>query len=126
MVNIILDTNVIIYFVQALSYAEPLHKALKQKTVKFGISTITEIELFAKPGLAIEERVALEESLYLFTSLEVNSYIAKISAHLSSRYHMSLPDATIAATAKYYDLPLWTYNLKDFKNIPNLVVMEPK
>lgn len=125
MVDVIVDTNVIIYFVQALSYGEPLYKALKQKNITFGVSAITEIELFAKPGLGMEQRIALEECLHLFTSIEVNSHIAKISAYLLSRYKISLADATIAATAKYYDIPLWTYNLKDFKQIPNLLVSKP-
>jgi predicted nucleic acid-binding protein len=74
----------------------------------------------------MEERIALEESLQLFTSIELNSHIAKITAYHLQRYHISLADAAIAATAKYLDVPLWTYNLKDFKQIPNLVVMQPQ
>jgi hypothetical protein len=38
---------------------------------------------------------------------------------------MELPDATIAATALFYDLELVTANTKDFINIPDLNITNP-
>jgi predicted nucleic acid-binding protein len=36
-----------------------------------------------------------------------------------------LPDAIIAATAVVNNLVLWTHNMKDFENIPDLQVYDP-
>ncbi|GHT60215.1 hypothetical protein FACS18945_6290 [Bacteroidia bacterium] len=38
---------------------------------------------------------------------------------------LSLPDAYIAATALYYNIELFTLNLKDFIFIPNLKLYQP-
>jgi predicted nucleic acid-binding protein len=37
---------------------------------------------------------------------------------------MTIYDSIIAATCLIYDLPLWTYNKKDFKYIENLVLID--
>jgi len=37
---------------------------------------------------------------------------------------MGIYDAIIAATFLVYDLPLWTYNQKDFKFIEELVLLD--
>ena len=35
-------------------------------------------------------------------------------------HNLQIPDAIIAATALFYETPLLTYNLKDFKYIKNI------
>jgi predicted nucleic acid-binding protein len=40
-------------------------------------------------------------------------------------YKLKLPDAIIAATALIYEFALISWNTKDFKNIPELEVINP-
>ncbi len=35
-------------------------------------------------------------------------------------HNLALPDAVIGATAIFYQMPLFTYNRKDFKFLPNI------
>lgn len=126
MIDSILDTNVIIYFVQGLPEGKKLLTALDNPRLRFGISVVTETELFAKQNLSEDVHVIIEEIVSFFQIVEMNSHIARIAAIYRKNYRMKLGDAIIAATAKYLDIPLWTYNVKDFKRIPNLVVLEPK
>lgn len=125
MIDIIIDTNAIIYFIKGLPQGKFLKDLLGQNRIKFGISTVTETELLAKPNLTDEEKIIIEECLSYFSIIEINSHIARIAA-LYRRQKLALGDAYIAATAKYLDVPLWTYNINDFKKINNIVVSLPK
>ena len=51
--------------------------------------------------------------------------IAHLAATLRRNRKISLCDAVIAATALSHDAILATRNVKDFKNIPNLKIIEP-
>ena len=48
-----------------------------------------------------------------------NHAVSLIEKHALS-HKLSLPDALIAATAVYYDIELYTLNLKDFKFIEDI------
>lgn len=54
-----------------------------------------------------------------FPMLEIDQEILALSTKLLNRYTLShgmtIYDAIIAATCMVYDLPLWTYNKKDFR-----------
>lgn len=125
MIDIILDTNTIIYFVKGLPQGIFLKNFLDKNRIKFGISVVTETELLAKRNLSNEEKIIIEECLSYFTIIEINSHIARIAA-LYRQLNLALGDSFIAATAKYYDVPLWTYNLKNFDKIPSLIVSLPE
>ncbi|MFA5995694.1 MAG: PIN domain-containing protein [Patescibacteria group bacterium] len=124
--DIILDTNIIIHFIKGETRGEVLVQYLQNQQVCFGISSVTEMELYLKPELTEDEKIKIEECLQYFSIIDVNSYIAKIAAYYRKDYHIPYVDVFIAATAKYLDIPLWTYNLKDFKQIPNLTVTQPQ
>ena len=59
-----------------------------------------------------------------FELIETTQDILNVATQLMNEYTlshgMSIYDAIIAATCLVYDLPLWTYNKKDFKYIENL------
>lgn len=50
---------------------------------------------------------------------------AYISIIIRRNYRLKLPDAVIAATALHLGLPLITRNVKDFKDIPELKLLNP-
>jgi len=60
--------------------------------------------------------------------LPLNEEITEIATNLIEKYSKShtlkIPDALIASTAIYYDISLWTYNIKDFRFIENLSLLK--
>ena len=62
--------------------------------------------------------------------MPLNEEITEIAINLiekySKSYGLKIPDALIASTAIYYDLSLWTYNIKDFRFIENLGLFKNK
>jgi predicted nucleic acid-binding protein len=63
-----------------------------------------------------------------FKLLDTEQEILNLSVNLVNKYslshNMTIYDSIIAATCLIYDLPLWTYNKKDFKYIENLVLVD--
>ncbi len=57
--------------------------------------------------------------------LDLTEDVANQSIQIRKTRKTKLPDAIIAATAMIYDLALITRNIDDFKNIPNLKVVNP-
>jgi predicted nucleic acid-binding protein len=51
--------------------------------------------------------------------IDINSEIKQIYKNLKQTYPVKLPDALIAATSIYLDMPLFTFD-KEFKTIPEL------
>jgi predicted nucleic acid-binding protein len=57
--------------------------------------------------------------------IEINKTIIDITIALRKSSTIQFPDAIIAATALSYDYSLITRNTWDFKNIPDLVIINP-
>ncbi len=86
----------------------------------FGISIITKIELASYPNITEEELLKIEEFLKEFIIIPVDENIASICSYLRRKYKTKLGDSIIAATAIYYNSPLSTFNIRDFKKIKEL------
>ena len=111
--SIFLDTNILIYLLQGdLKIAE----LIDNKT--FTISFITELELLSIPMNSIQNRKikALLKECYI---LNINEEIKNHTIDFRNKYNIKLPDAIVAATAHYLDLPLITAD-KGFKKIDEL------
>jgi len=83
------------------------------------ISAITELELFGKQNMSEREISITEimiENCFVFDLIEPIKQIVK---KLRWKYKIKLPDAIVAATAIYLDIPLLTYD-SDFKNIEEI------
>ena len=67
---------------------------------------------------------SLKKRLNSFYVLEINQSVMDKANSLLEDYHLShslkIPDAVIAATASFHDVPLFTLNKKDFKFIPKI------
>jgi len=57
--------------------------------------------------------------------LELEKAVKLQTVEIRKQYRIKLPDAIIAASALVYDLTLLTRNLKDFKDIKNLKLLNP-
>jgi predicted nucleic acid-binding protein len=111
---IFIDTNVIISYFKAEARAVNFFEKYKNKDT-FGISIITKIELTSYPNITEEELLKIEEFLEEFIIIPVDENIASICSYIRRKYKTKLGDSIIAATTIYYNSPLSTFNIRDFK-----------
>lgn len=113
-ISIVSDTNPLIY---VLNGSEKAAEYLNDKQI--WISVISELELFGKRGLTTQEKKEIEFMLESCFIAELNSEIKLLTKELLQTTSIKLPDAIIAATAIYLDLPLLTFDT-DFSRVSNL------
>ena len=103
--SILVDTNLLLYI---LLGNKQIATHLNQFDV--GISFISEIELLGKKDISL-------------TDIKT---INNIAIEIKQQHKLKTPDALILATAKYYNVPLFTAD-KDFKKIDihSIVILEP-
>ena len=87
---------------------------------EYCISSIVRLE-FKVGALNKKELKKINKILFEVQLLETDQDILELADKLIENYalshNMGIYDAIIAATCLIYDLPLWTYNKKDFKFI---------
>jgi len=83
------------------------------------ISFITELELLCKPNLKDAEKNKIQAFIDDCSILEINSSIKEITVSLKQKVKIKLPDAIIAATSIFWNLPFFTRD-EDFKSINDL------
>jgi len=115
--RIVCDTNPLVYL---LDGNKNIAQILNGKQIY--LSVITELELFGKPNLSVHNNNIIEVMLEGCFVVDINQEIKQIYREIKQKYNLKLPDAIIAATAIYLDMPLLTFD-KDFKNIPHLKLM---
>lgn len=115
---ILLDTNVIIEHLQTGTLSNA------PDDTNFAISVLTEAELFQLAGMAKMEEASIDDFLVVTRRLIIDSSIARRAALLAKTRNVALPDLLIAATALEWNLPFFTRNMKDFKNIPDLELLD--
>jgi predicted nucleic acid-binding protein len=117
-VNLILDSNAIIAIISGHEIAIEL-----TQNCNLYISFITELEVLSYPKIIEQEKKILRSFLNECIIIDINTEIKKNCIELRSKYHLKLPDAIIAATAKYLDLPLITAD-KVFNKINEVIVIQ--
>jgi predicted nucleic acid-binding protein len=83
------------------------------------VSIVTEIEVLSFPNITPEDTELLKAFLSECYIVDIEPTIKDITIDIRSKLKIKLPDAVIAATAMYFDLPLFTMD-KGFRKIPNL------
>lgn len=83
------------------------------------VSFITELELLGFQDIKEEDRSIIEELLNNCIIVDLNQAIQRITIDLKQKYKLKLPDAIIAATSIYMNLPLISAD-KDFDRISDL------
>lgn len=118
---VIFDTNILIELYRG-------NVAVKEEIVKlnthvFYISSITVAEFMvgAKDKADLKR---IEKQLSKYTAIPINTDITDIFLDLFRTLALShrpgIADTLIAATALYYQLPLYTYNKRHFQFIPGI------
>jgi predicted nucleic acid-binding protein len=113
-IRIVCDTNPLIYL---LDGNRDIARFLDNKQIY--LSVITELELFGKPNLSFQDTEIIDILLSGCFVIDINQEIKHIYREIKKNYTIKLPDAIVAATAIYLDMPLLTFD-KGFKNISNL------
>lgn len=112
------DTCVIIDFMNNRS---PMLNDLINSNVVLFVNSIIEMELLQGARDKNELR-RIEKKLESFRLLNMQQTIFDLATQFIREYRLShglaLPDAVIGATAIYYQMPLYTYNCKDFMFLP--------
>ena len=124
---ILCDTDVIIEFLKGNKETEEELKKIKLENIALSVITLMEIYYGA---LNKEELKQIKKVMENFIILKINEKISDISVSLILKYSKShnlrIPDSLIGATALHYDIPLFTYNKKDFRFIKDLKLYEYK
>ena len=121
MTPILVDSNIIIYTLQA-PYAD-LRKWMQEQIPV--ISTITQLEVLGYYGISQTEIEIAYQYFSFCQIIPVDNAIIQTAIKLRQAKKMSLGDAIIAATALVHKLPLATANTKDFKHLEEVVLLNP-
>lgn len=124
MAQIVLDTNILIEILKNNTQTLQTVEALDGELC---ISAITVMELYfgARDKMELSK---LKKFIDLFDLIEIDSAISHQATLLIERYakshHLDIPDALIASSAVVNNIPLMTYNRKDFKYIDGLKLLD--
>jgi len=111
--KILVDTNI---FIHLLNRHPKISEFLDKE---WWFNFITEIELLGKPGISKEEVKVIEDLLSICTKVPHGEDIDHITIALKQKYAIKTPDAIIAATSIYLQIPLVTFD-KGMKKIAEL------
>ena len=120
----VIDTNIFIYHLAGVltDQAEAsLADALESGSY---ISIITRIELLGWRKHSPDSLKAAEALLQSVSEIPLHEEIIRLCISFRQNYPIKLPDAIIAATARYAKVPLMTRNMPDFERVPELKMVD--
>ena len=123
---ILCDTNVMIRVFSL--YQDTLEAVETIGYNNIALSEITVMELYRGTFNKVE-LLRMQKRVLAYPAIPVTETTSRLATKFIEQLHLShglqIPDALIAATAVTYQLPLFTYNLKDFRPVPGLVLHSP-
>ena len=118
---VIFDTNILIEIYRGNELIQNTVNSIIDDTIYISVITAAEFLVGAKDK---RDFARLEKDLEDYTQIPLSMEISKIFFELIGKYSLSrrpdIADTLIAATALYYDLPLYTLNKKHFQFIPGI------
>ncbi len=112
--SLFIDTNIALYL---LNGDEMIAGLLEGRDVY--ISFITELELLGFQGLEPSEIPAIESFIEDCIVIELNQSIKEKTIHIKRKRKMKLPDAIIAASSIYMNIPLLSAD-KGFEKLEDI------
>lgn len=118
------DANIIIaYLAGDQKIVEAIIGWRREGRILF-LPSVVETEVLSFAGWSIAELNTTEKFLEEnFVSVSFDRNIARIAAGIRREIKLKFPDAAIAATAIFLQIPLVTRNIKDFKKVPQLEIL---
>lgn len=120
----ILDSNIIIY-ASAPDYTELL-LYLKENESDLRVSAVSKLEVLGYQKLQADEKEFLENFFITIPILSISESVIERAIFLKQQRKMSIGDSIIAATGLLNNLPIFTDNEDDFKDIENFKVITLK
>ncbi len=124
---VLCDTNVFIHFFNGNEETINIFKELGNKRIL--IPSVTVMELYQGMGNK-NELNNMKKKIRHYSILHFNSDVSRLAIEyitaFSLSHHLQIPDAIIAASAVTFNIPLFTYNLKDFRFIPKIELYKPE
>lgn len=121
---VLCDTNIFIYAFNGKQETIDQLQTIGLENVV--ISSITLMELLQGMRNKAELTQAKKKIRY-FDVVEINREISKLATQFIEDYNLrhglQIPNAIIGATAVILQVPLYTYNTKDFKFLPGIVLV---
>jgi predicted nucleic acid-binding protein len=121
----VFDSNILIYHINGQLDSEMEQVLCRCFEHPVYISTITAMEVLSWPGHSDESAQMTSAFLDVFDEITIDAEIKFSAIKIRRDYRLKLPDAIIAATALHLGLPLITRNTKDFRNVPELMLINP-
>lgn len=112
--NLFCDTNILIHLLNN-------HQGVVELLTgsKIYISSITELELYGKRNLTKKEIAILDELIDQCFVIDLTEPVKEIVKRIKQQNSIKLPDAIIAASSIYTDIPLVTFD-NDFRSLSEL------
>jgi len=120
-----LDTNIFIYFMQDVPEVESFFddRITSESIVYY--SFITRLELLGLPQIIDEVTEKIDLFLDEFYRIDYNLNIEEYVVKIRKDHKIKIPDSIIAASAIYTNSTLITRNVKDFRKIEGLELLNP-
>jgi len=117
-IDYFVDTNCFIYFLDEHPLLSPF------KDSAWAYSVITKMELLSKKGLTVKQDLIIRKLLDSCFKIDIFDEVTELAVKLRRKYALKLPDAIIAASAQYIQLPILTADkaLSKIKEIDCLII----
>ncbi len=119
--KVLIDTNIAIGYVGNRLDINLMNKLDRIFDGTYHLSVINKIEILGYPNLSLEEEKVFNLLINNAILHPIDNVIIEKTIEIKKNYRIKLPDALIAATCLVYQLEIFTLNLKDFKNITDLL-----
>lgn len=115
--NLLIDTNIALYLFDG---DEEIENILQDKNVYF--SFVNELELLSYNTLSKDAVNIIKNFIKDCILIDINEEIKNSTINIRKKYNLKLPDAIIAGTSQFLNIPLLTAD-KDFERIEELPVI---
>ncbi|MCH2451250.1 MAG: type II toxin-antitoxin system VapC family toxin [Gracilimonas sp.] len=116
--NLLLDTNVILYYL-----AGNQRLALLLDGVEVSLSFISVVELLSYPDIETDEEEKIQTFLSECTIISESEPIRTQTILIRRKFNLKVPDAFVAATSIERDIPLLSAD-KNFSKVEDLLFID--
>jgi len=124
---VLCDTNIFIHAFNGNT--DTINELQKIGLDNIVISAVTVMELYQGMGNK-NELAQMKSRIRYYDVIEIDSVISKLAVRFVEQFNLShglvIPDAIIGATAVVHQIEIFTYNLKDFRFMPDIQLYTPQ